>query len=138
MPKQRVSINVDEDVAGILAGLSAKVGRARKGAHGRQRTSGSLYIEALIRDAQREWRLALAFLDARGYDAATLAAGAETLRDIEDPIPARMAALLSDLADLSAGVRDDPQVAAALFVVAREWWRHNPLVREALVAEEAA
>ena len=147
--KRRVNLNVADDVHEILVQVSARTGRPKVGQRrGANTMSASRYVESLVRDAQLEWRSAVAHLEASAWtrDAIALACDALEQHVGVQPQPARV--LAEHLGALSSapaalGIEmwhwkrlvdtiREPGNAGALYTVAREWWRHNPFLRQSL------
>lgn len=138
--KPRVNLNLDDDAHAIFTDISARAG-------GRQRartpgTSGAKYVAALLRDADAEWRYAVAILRDAGWTPAQMIAACEALLDWQleldpDAMAKTVAGLGRQWEALAAGIREAGN-AAALYTVAREWGpRANPRVHRELRGETA-
>lgn len=139
--KARRNLTLDADVAEMLDRIGEGQG------------SASVYVEDLVRDAQRTWRCAhLHLTHVVGWTAQELCAACDVLNGyhlIADEVnlpPTHVAAELASAAGICDKWEIDParwaaavarlatseQEARALLAVVREFWRYNPAVEQAL------
>jgi hypothetical protein len=140
--KPRKSMTLARDVQEILTDVATGP------------SSASAYVEALVRDAEHDWRTSLNHLREAGWDNAALCAACDVLNGYHlayDPgRPATWAAMeLQDAQALNGicakwdldpaewtskiiQVRGHELLARALLTLVREFWRHNARVDRAI------
>lgn len=154
MGKRRLNLTLDEGAFEIVTAVSSRAGRQRAGNHATT-TSGSQYIAALLRDAEAEWREAIAYLTMAEWTREAMQVAVGVLAPLTDG-PQQTADMVAALetAERQRGVATragvdpdewgalcqtvhDAANAGALFTIAREVRRGNARVARALQGVEA-